>query len=141
MNMAPTDIAGSGSTELYSLATGFVGTEAAIAYTEFIKRYARVISADDVLSGKIDNERIKDLQASEALGILDKLVTNSKDNTWTKKQAKQAAAFAKVRGGEQLVYFWNAISKTQKLPNIQALHKEIGGAVVEIVRAARGLSS
>jgi hypothetical protein len=141
MNMAPTAMAGVGSTELYSLSTGFVGTEAAIAYTEFIKRYERVISADAVLDGKIDKNQIKDLQASEALGVLDKLVTHSKDNTWTKKQAKNAAAFAKVRGGEQLVYFWNAISKTQQLPNIQALHKEIGNAVVEIVRAARGLSS
>ena len=72
--------------------------------------------------------------------MLDKLVENSKDNDWTKKQAKHAALFAKTRGGEQLVYFWNAISKTQKLHNIQALHKELGQEVVRIVREARGLS-
>jgi hypothetical protein len=141
MEMAPSDLAGSGNTSLYSLSTGFVGTEASIAYSEFIKRYERVISAADVLSGQIDEARIKDLQASESLGVLDKLVVHSTDNKWTKKQAKNAAMFAKTRGGEQLVYFWNAISKTQNLPNIQALHKEIGNAVVEIVRAARGLNS
>ena len=60
---------------------------------------------------------------------------------WKAKQAKHAAAFAKTRGGEQLVYFWNALSKTQNLPNIQSIHKEIGAAVVDIVRSARGLSS
>ena len=32
-----------------------------------------------------------------------------------------------------MVYFWNELSKTQELHNIQALHKEIGNAVVEIV--------
>ena len=73
--------------------------------------------------------------------MLDKLVENSKDNKWNMKQAKHAANFAKTRGGEQLVYFWNALSKTQNLPNIQSIHKEIGAAVVDIVRSARGLSS
>ena len=141
MGMAPTDLAGVGDTSLYSLATGFVGVEASIAYSEFIKRYERVISAEDVLTGQIDKERTEELQASEALGVLDKLVEHSKDNEWNKKQAKNAAAFAQTRGGEQLVYFWNAMSKTQNLPNIQALHKEIGASVVEIVRSARGLSS
>ena len=141
MGMAPTDLAGSGDPSLYALSTGFVGVEAAIAYSEFIKRYERVISADDVLSGKIDAARTKELQASEALGVLDKLVEHSKDNNWNKKQAKHVAAFVNARGGEQLVYFWNALSKTQKLENIQLLHKEIGAKVVEIVRTARGLGN
>lgn len=140
MGMIPTDMAGASHPTVYPLAMGFVGTEAAIAYTEFIKRYERVISADDVLSGKIDDARAKDLTASESLGVLDKLVTHSIDNDWKKKQAKNASKFALARGGEQLVYFWNAISKTQKLPNIQLLHQEIGHKVVEIVRSARGLN-
>ena len=141
MGMVPSDLAGTGDPALYALSTGFVGTEASIAYSEFIKRYERVISADDVLTGKIDKERTKELQASEALGVLDKLVENAKENKWNKKQAKNVADFAQTRGGEQLVYFWNAVSKTQNLHNIQALHKEIGTKVVEIVRAARGLGN
>ena len=40
-----------------------------------------------------------------------------------------------------MVYFWNAISKAQKLNNIQAIHKEIGQEVVKIVREARGLAN
>ena len=141
MGMIPTELAGASHPTIYPLAMGFVGTEAAIAYTEFIKRYERVISAEDVLEGNIDDERAKELTASEALGVLDKLVVHSVDNDWKKKQAKNASKFALARGGEQLVYFWNAISKTQKLPNIQLLHQEIGHKVVEIVRSARGLSS
>ena len=141
MGLTPSDLAGTGDTGLYSLSTGFVGTEASIAYSEFIKRYERVISAEDVLDGNIDEARAKELQASEALGVLDKLVEHSKENDWKAKHAKNVAAFAMTRGGEQLVYFWNAISKTQRLPNIQALHKVIGQDVVKIVREARGLGN
>ena len=141
MGLVPSELAGTGAKGIYALSTGFVGTEASIAYSEFIKRYERVISAEDVLNGEINKKRCKELQASEALGVLDKLVEHSKENEWNKKQAKNVAAFAQTRGGEQLVYFWNAISKTQRLPNIQALHQEIGQEVVKIVREARGLSS
>ena len=140
MDLVPSELAGTGAEGIYALSTGFVGIEAGIAYSEFIKRYERVISADDVLSGSVDKQRCEELQASESLGVIDKLVEHSKDNDWNKKEAKAAAAFAKTRGGEQLVYFWNAISKTQKLHNIQALHKELGQEVVRIVREARGLS-
>ena len=141
MGLVPSELAGTGADGLYALAGGFVGTEAAISYTEFIKRYERVISAEDVLNGEINKKRATELPASEALGVLDKLVEHSKDNDWSKKAAKNASKFALARGGEQLIYFWNAISKTQRLPNIQALHKEIGQKVVEVVRAARGLAS
>jgi hypothetical protein len=141
MGLVPSELAGTGADGLYALAGGFVGTEAAISYTEFIKRYERVISAEDVLNGEINKKRATELPASEALGVIDKLVENCKDNDWKAKQAKNAAKFALARGGEQLIYFWNAVSKTQNLANIRALHKEIGQKVVEVVRAARGLAS
>ena len=101
----------------------------------------RVISAEDVLNGEINKKRATELPASEALGVIDKLVENCKDNDWKAKQAKNAAKFALARGGEQLIYFWNALSKTQNLANIRALHKESGQKVGEVVRAARGLAS
>jgi len=140
MNLVPSELAGSSHPTVYALARGFVGTEASIAYTEFIKRYERIISAEDVITGQITNKKAKALQASEALGVLDKLVVHSKTNKWTAKQAKCIGKFALARGGEQLVYFWNELSKTQELHNIQALHQQIGVKVVEVVRAARGLA-
>ena len=141
MGLNPTDQAGSRPDGLYALASGFVGTEAAIAYSEFIARYERVISADDVLAGRIDDDRAKDLSAAESLAVIDKIVNWTKDNTLTKKNAKHVAAFLDCRGGEQLVHFWNALSKTQELPNIKAMHSLIGTKVIEVIRAARDLSN
>ena len=141
MGMAASEVAGSRPDGFYALATGFIGNEAAISYTDFVSRYERVISAEDVLSGKITKSRAEELSASEAMTVIDKLANHSKDNEWSKKEAKNISAFIKARGGEQLVYFWNAVTKTQKLPNIQALHSEIGNDVVTLVREARGLSN
>ena len=141
MGMAPIDQAGSRPDGLYALASGFVGTEAAIAYSEFIARYERVISAEDVLDGKIDTKRAKELSAAEGLGVIDKVINWSKDNKISKKQAKNVAAFLDARGGEQLVHFWNALSKTQELPNIKAMHSLIGTQVIEVIRQARDLSN
>ena len=141
MGMGASSIAGTRPEGFYALASGFIGTEAAISYTDFVTRYERVISAEDVLEGKIDEERSESLNASEAMAVLDKLVNHCKDNEWKKKQAKNITKFVKSRGGEQLVYFWNAISKTQVLGNIQLIHAEIGQDVVRLVREARGLSS
>jgi hypothetical protein len=141
MGMAPSAIAGGRPEGFYALSTGFIGTEAAISYVDFVSRYERIISAEDVITGKVKKNVVKELNASEALAVLDKIINNCEDNTWNKKAATNIAAFVKTRGGEQLVYFWNALSKTQKLPNIQALHGHIGQDVVRLVREARGLSS
>ena len=141
MGMAASDVAGSRPEGFYALATGFIGNEASISYTDFVSRYERVISAEDVMEGKVDKQRAEDLSASEAMAVLDKLANNCADNKWSKKAAKNISAFVKARGGEQLVYFWNAVSKTQNLVNIQALHGEIGQDVVRLVREARGLSN
>ena len=141
MGMNPSEQAGSRPDGLYALASGFVGTEAAIAYSEFIARYERVISADDVLEGRISDDRSKELSAAEGLAVIDKIINWTKDNTLTKKNAKNVAAFLEQRGGEQLVHFWNALSKTQELPNIKAMHSLIGNKVIETIKAARDLSS
>ncbi len=141
MGMAPSDIAGSRPEGFYALSTGFIGNEAAISYADFVNRYERVISAEDVMKGNVSSEVATELQASEALAVLDKLANHCKDNKWTKKQAKNITKFVKARGGEQLVYFWNSISKTQQLHNIQLIHGEIGQEVVKLVREARGLSN
>jgi len=137
--MAPADISGSRPAGFYAMCTGFLGTEASIAFTEFVAKYEKVISAEDVLAGKIKKKQVKELSASEALGVIDKLVENSKENNWTEIEAKNIAEFVRARGGEQLVYLWTALSKTQILHNIQSVHKVIGSEVVDLVRSARGL--
>ena len=38
------------------------------------------------------------------------------------------------------MHFWNALSKTQVLANIKAIHSLVGSKVIEVIREARNLA-
>ena len=124
---------------LYPVAQGFVGTEAAIALTTFIKGYELVVTAEDVLERWEEvQDRVKDMNASDQAAVIDRLAAHCKDNKWSEKQAKRVAGFAEELGGEMLITLWNGISQSGNLPNIQKVHKLIGTKVVAIVQESRG---
>lgn len=142
MSMAPSDLCGTRATGFYPLCSGFVGTEAAIAFSEFVANYEKVISAEDVLAGKISKERAEECTASETLAVVEKLVTSCHTEEWKTKEVANACEFVENLGGEQLVHFWNKVSKGNTVQaNVKAVHKAIGMKVTRIVREAKGLSN
>ena len=141
MGMEPSKVAGSRPDGFYALSQGFVGTEAAIAFTEFVSKYEMQISAEDVLKGKVTEAKAKALKASESLAVLDKLVDAAAKDKWTEKGADNVVKFARALPGEQLVHLWNAVMGTKNMGAIKLLHARIGGEVVELIRKARDLST
>ena len=138
MGTAPSDVAGSRPASYYPLAQGLVGTEAAIAFCDFVEKYEMVVTAEDVLDNWDDAKaKIEALQASGVNALVEKIKNHCADNKWNAKQAKNVAAFAETLGGEMLVSLWNAISGTQNLPNIQKVHKLISDLVIQAVQASR----
>ena len=138
MGILKQETANSGS--FYSVASGFIGTEAAIAFTDFVKNYSEVITAEDILDNWKDTKsKVEDLTNSKINGLVEKLANHCKDNTWSVSQSKNVAAFAKALPGEMLVNLWNRISASQNLPNIQKLHKSIGQLVVRAVQGGRNV--
>jgi hypothetical protein len=138
MTMDPSTLIGKPApSHFYSVAMGFVGTEAAISFCDFVKNYERQISAEDILEGKVNASDIKDLPASSSTGLIDKLGNHSKDNTWNKKEIKRVAEFARVLGGEMLIATFTAIQKSSNTKNLMAINKEIGQEVVALVNSAR----
>ena len=122
----------------YAVAQGFVGTEAAIALSTFVKGYELVVTAEDVLERWDDvKDRVKEMNASDQSSVIDRLSTHCKDNKWSEKQAKRVAGFADELGGEMLISLWNGISQSGNLPNIQKIHKIIGARVVQTVQESR----
>ena len=125
----------------YAICQGFVGTEAAISFHDFCKNYDRVVTAEDVLDNWSETKAKVDGMTNDRLnGLIAKLATHCKDNEWTMKQAKNVAALAEGLPGEMMVSLWNQVSATQKLPNIQKLHKLLGSKIVEAVNSGRGVS-
>ncbi len=140
MTMAPEKIAGSNPELIYPVARGFVGTEAAIAFTEFVKNYEKNITAEDVFSGKVKAEDVIDIEASIKLALLDKIVDHATENKLTAKECKAFAAFTKGLGGEFLFNTWTKLSSCGHMENIRAMHKLIGKEVVKAVQASRQLA-
>ena len=137
-NIAPADVAGTRPSLLYPMALGMVGAEAAIAFVNFVENYEMVVSAEDVLTGKVTAEDLGD-DASAKNTVIDKLAEHCKDNKWSMKEAKAVAAFGKALGGELMVQLWNQVSSSNNLPNIQKLHKLMGEEVVKVVQASRSV--
>ncbi len=142
MGLSPSDHCGDRPQGFYPLCTGFIGMEASIAFSEFVAKYEKQISAENVLKGEVSEERAKSLMASESLSVVEKLITHLKDGEdWNKKEAKAACNFVQALSGEQMVYFWNSISKSGKLGTIKLVHANIGMKVVNLVREAKGLDN
>tara|TARA_E500000331_G_scaffold298332_1_gene298095 strand:- start:5064 stop:6155 length:1092 start_codon:yes stop_codon:yes gene_type:complete len=139
---APVNLAGSDSLGpiFYSLCTGFIGTEAAIAFQDFVKNFETVVSAEDILEGKVKVGDLAEANAGTLNGLIDKLSDHCKDNQWTVTHAKRVAAVGKGLGGEMMVHLWNKLSGTGNLKNIQKVHKLMGAEVVKVVQASRGLA-
>ena len=140
MQMAPSAVCGNRVPGFYAVASGFVGTEAAIALTDFVEKYELVISAEDVLDNFDEvKERVDAQPASGLAHVIEKIADHCKEEKWSTKQAKNLAAFADTLTGELLVQLWNAVSNTQNLPNIQKVHKLIGTRVVKAVQESRNV--
>ena len=122
----------------YAVAQGFVGTEAAIALSTFVKGYELVVTAEDVLERWDEvKDRVKEMNASDQSSVIERLAAHCKENKWSEKQAKCVAGFADELGGEMLISLWNGISQSGNLPNIQKVHKIIGARVVAVVQESR----
>ena len=138
MGMAPEKLAGNTApATFYPVAAGFVGTEAAIAFRDFVVNYELQVSAEDILKGKVTAEDVKDAPASQITGIIEKIHDHSKENNWKAKEVKAVAAFAEALGGEFLIQTFTAVQRAGNMKNLLPLNKTIGMKVVDLVNAAR----
>ena len=140
MGLAPTDHCGTRPEGFYALCSGFIGTEAGIAFAEFVARYEKIIKAEDVLAGTVDPAKIEDASASETLSIVQKLIHHAGEHDWKPDEVRNACEFVEALGGEQLVHFWNGIASSKRRDNVKLIHKAIGMKVTQLIRAAKGLS-
>lgn len=134
----PLSLAGTTPPEgFYALCTGFLGTEASIAFRDFVQNFEAQVSAGDILDNwKKNKAKVMKLSADKHNAVIEKLVDNCKENEWSVSQAKNATDFVKSLSGEMIVSFFNSVLETNNVPNIRSVHKFIGMLVVETVTAA-----
>jgi hypothetical protein len=138
-NVTPSSMIGSDVPEVvFPMCTGFIGTETAVAFVDFIRNYEVKFGAEDVVNHwNINEVAISKLTNDKKNDLIDQIVTFSKANELTVTQAKNACSFAETCSDEILVNFMNSIMETKQIPNIRKIHKYIAKRVVEIVNSAQ----
>ena len=140
LGLAPRKHAGTRPDGFYALAQCFVGVEASIAFVEFVAKYEKQISAEDVLEGRVTAKIAKSLKASDSLVVLDKLIDDAKEGEWSDKQASNLATFLRTLSGEQMVHFWNKVAQTKNMGKILPLHGQINDEVIELIKASMAVA-
>lgn len=125
---------------VYSVTRGFVGTEAAIAFVDFVEKYENVISAEDVLNGKASQAKLHALRASDTSSLIEKIGLHSKNHEWTKNQIDNLVTWVKSIPGEQQTSIYYAILGSKNMNNIKAFHGPMGKSIVDTINTARAKS-
>ena len=125
---------------LYNVATGFIGKEAAIDFSDFIEKYEVILTPENILN-EFDEykDRIKELSNDRINTLINHLGENAKINEWTVDQSMNAAEFGKSISEEMLLYMWSIIAQTKNLKTIQNFHKFIGKSIVDAVTNSKDL--
>ncbi len=134
----PDDVAGSALPEVfYPMALGFVGTEAAVCFTDFVRNYETVYSAEDILDRWDEkSEGINQLTNDKKNDLIQKVISYSTLNELDVQQVMNASSFVKTCSDEMIVNFFNLVMETKNLEHIRKFHKTLGKLVTEIVNTS-----
>jgi len=128
------------SFDIFNTAIGFIGQEAAVEFTDFVKKYEIVVTPEELLkSFKNCEHKLKTMSNDRINSLIERLGEHSTSNNWTVTQAKNAAKLGKMISEEMMIHFWSKVTGGKNIESIQKFHKEIGQYVVEIVNNNRDL--
>ena len=126
--------------DIFNTAIGFIGQEAAVEFTDFVKKYEIVVTPEELLkSFRSCQEKIRSMSNDRINSLIERLGEHSGSNDWTVAEAKNAARLGKMVSEEMMIHFWSCVTKAKNINSIQKFHKEIGEYVVEVVNSNRDL--
>jgi len=111
-----------------------IGAEASIAYTEFVKKFDRQISAEDILdkwSAKV-KKKVTEAPQEQLNGVLDKVVDHAESNEWSQSQVDNSYKFMQNLPGELVIAMWTKITD-RNFKNAQKLHKLCSNLLLEVI--------
>lgn len=122
----------------YSIATGFVGVEAAIALVNYIENYENILSAEDVLNEypkyKVEISKLKSDQQNE---LINKILDHTATNNVNVDQAKNCSDFLHSVSRELLVFFYNKVISQGNLENSKKFHKLLQAEMLRSIKSSR----
>lgn len=126
---------------LYPTGQGFIGTEASIAFQDFVKSYASVLTAEDVLDRWTKSEpKVKGLSADRTLALVEKVKARVGGEDLTKKQVDNLVSFFRALTGEQQMALYNGVLGCGNNANLVPFHKQVSGEILSIINRAQSVS-
>lgn len=119
----------------YNISRGFVGSEASIAYTDFVKNMDRQVKAEEILFGyeKV-RDKVQKLGQEKWNICIEKIDEYVKEHSLTEETAFNLGEFAKDLPSELVVVLWTKIAApgAERLEQVKLLHKYTGQLILKI---------
>lgn len=116
---------------IYELGCAFIGMEGAVAFRDFVEKYERQISIDDIFNGKHD--ALKNLPVNDHLALIEKMFASGKLKTKLEPiTLKNLAAYAKMIPAEATMKLWKQMG-TENVHNAVEFHKLANDYIVSIM--------
>ena len=126
---------------LYPFAMGFVGVEAAASLVDFVKNYASVITAEDVLDKwKKVKEKVELLPTEKKLAIIEKLKDHCKGNKWDLHQVANLKGFFDTLTGECKMSLYNGVLASGNTGNLTAFHGLVKDEIMGVINRAQAVA-
>jgi hypothetical protein len=129
-------VAGQTNPTVYSLASAYVGFEAAVAFNDFVTNYSKVVSVGDVLDrGKVP----EDLDLNDHCALIDKLGASGRLEIEVSKSVRvNLASYFLALPSEPAMKLWTVIGQANSdlaiaMHSTEVKGKSVGAYLVEIL--------
>lgn len=119
---------------IYEIGAAFLGFEAAVAFRDFVEKYERQVTIDDIMSGKL--EKTKDWSINDHTAMADKLVASGMFKSDLDDAKLDAVAkYALLMPSEVCMKFWRQVS-SENVKNTVKLHDRLSDRIIQILNPA-----
>jgi hypothetical protein len=135
-------VAGVSHPILYPMATGFVGTEAAIAFENYVKTLQNMITAEDVIDrwSKFES-KVAALSTDKQLALIEKVKTAVAKEDLKQKQIDNLVSFWRTLTGELQMALFNGVLGCGNNANLVKFHKQVGQDILGVITKAQAAGS
>lgn len=119
---------------VYEIGTAFLGFEAAVAFRDFVEKYDRQVTVEDILAGRLD--KTKAWGINDHTAMCDKLIASGLFKEDLKGDKLTAVVnYIQTVPSEVFMKWWRQAA-SENVKNVVVLHEKLGSRLVAILNPA-----
>ena len=116
---------------VYEIGSAFVGFEASVAFRDFVEKYERQVTIDDIMGGRLD--KTQGWGINDHTAMADKLVASGMFKAdLSDAQIDAVAKYALTMPSEVCMKFWRSVS-SENVKNTVKLHDRLSDRIIQIL--------